>query len=57
MEEMKSHTTLGYQVLLSATKELKNDPMVVVAANIAKLIMKMGWIWLSRRVKRREYSS
>jgi putative two-component system response regulator len=36
MEEMKSHTTLGYQVLLSATKELKNDPMVVVAANIAK---------------------
>ncbi len=36
MEQMKSHTTLGYEVLLSATKELKNDPMVVVAANIAK---------------------
>lgn len=36
MEEMKAHTTLGYQVLLSATKELNKDPMVVVAADIAK---------------------
>ncbi|HHX15934.1 MAG TPA: response regulator [Fibrobacter sp.] len=36
MEQMKTHTTLGYEVLLSATKELKNDPMVVVAADIAK---------------------
>ncbi len=35
-EKMKMHTTLGYQVLLSATHELNDNPMVVIAANIAK---------------------
>ena len=35
-EQMKKHTILGYQVLLSATQELNNNPMVVIAANIAK---------------------
>lgn len=35
-EKMKRHTTLGYQVLLSATQELNNNPMVVIAAEIAK---------------------
>ena len=35
-EQMKKHTILGYQVLLSATQELHNNPMVVIAANIAK---------------------
>lgn len=35
-EQMKMHTILGYQVLLSATQELNNNPMVVIAANIAK---------------------
>lgn len=35
-EEMKKHTVLGYQVLLSATKELHDNPMVVIAAEIAK---------------------
>ena len=33
---MKKHTILGYQVLLSATQELNNNPMVIIAANIAK---------------------
>lgn len=36
MEQMKGHTILGYQVLESATAELHNDPMVIVAAQIAK---------------------
>lgn len=36
IEQMKTHTTLGYNVLESATYELHNDPMVVVAAEIAK---------------------
>lgn len=35
-EKMKTHTELGYQVLLSATHELNDNPMVVIAANIAK---------------------
>jgi putative two-component system response regulator len=35
-EQMKKHTILGYQVLLSATQELNNNPMVIIAANIAK---------------------
>ena len=35
-EKMKTHTELGYQVLLSAMHELRDNPMVVIAANIAK---------------------
>lgn len=35
-EKMKKHTELGYKVLLSATRELGNNPMVVIAANIAR---------------------
>lgn len=35
-QEMQKHTVLGYQVLLSATRELHNNPMVVIAADIAK---------------------
>ncbi|OIP50243.1 MAG: hypothetical protein AUK31_05160 [Fibrobacteres bacterium CG2_30_45_31] len=36
MDQMKGHTILGYEVLESATFELHNDPMVIVAAQIAK---------------------
>jgi len=36
IEEMKRHPILGYEVLKSATAELNNDPMVVVAAELAK---------------------
>lgn len=36
MDQMKEHTILGYEVLESATFELHNDPMVIVAAQIAK---------------------
>jgi putative two-component system response regulator len=35
-EIMKTHTTLGHQVLISATRELHNIPMVAIAAEIAK---------------------
>ncbi len=35
-EKMKAHTTLGYQVLHSAARELNDNPMVVIAEEIAK---------------------
>jgi putative two-component system response regulator len=35
-EEMRRHTRLGYEVLKSATAELNNDPLVEVAAELAR---------------------
>lgn len=35
-EAMKCHSMLGYDVLKSATAELNNDPLVIVAADLAK---------------------